>query len=853
MAAGAGGKIELAGAGEFNAAMRLAASQARALKSEMAAVAAQFSKTDKSQDALTAQNKVLAASLDHAKDRSSLLSGEIDKQRSKLDGLGEEVSRTTREYGENSKEAANARVEYDKQAKVVADLEKQYNDVQTDINTFTRELDENEQALSEAAREAEKNEQALNDMGRGYDDAEKKVDEYGDSVDDATEQTKRFGRDGGSAIGDIVSALGLMKIASAVFGEIKQAASSAFDRIDTTEQFKRTLTVMTGSAEDADRALQSVSETVKGTAYGLDVAAKGVQNFVTSGMGLNQATNQVKVWADAVSFFGDGTNSSLETVTDALGKMTAAGKVSGQELNRLTDVGIPVVQLFADATGRSFDDVRSSLSDGSISAQEFQNVLAKAMTEGTDKFEAISGAAQSAGASWKGTFDNFKAYLGRGMTEVINSIDTALQEADLPSMREMIASVGKEIEGSFKKAAEAIGPVVKFVAELWKKLEPLHPAIKAFAVGLGIAAVALLAVAAAQKAVNLAMSLFQNPIGIIIAVIAALVGALIYLWNTNEGFRDTVIAIWEGIKNVISTVVNALVTFFTETLPNAIKAAIQWFRDLPANILEFLNTLPEKIGKLLGQVMAFFANLGIDLLNWVRTEVPKVIDNIITFFRELPGKIWSWLVQTVTNVARWGLDMQQKAKDAALGLVTKVVDTIRSLPGKMLDLGKDIVRGIWNGITSMVGWIKDKVMGFAGNVLGSFKKGFKTNSPSRLLADGIGRWLPPGIVVGFESALPKAIRDFKSMSGKIAESLAVVVPEAQNAVLDSYNSLPSAAPPNNTTTTVSPTIQITINADGASPSDTVAWKGISQEMVEHISEKLDTLIRQKLRAQGAEA
>ena len=113
------------------------------------------------------------------------------------------------------------------------------------------------------------------------------------------------------------------------------------DRIDTMDQFTRTMTTMTGSSKIAEQALAKIKDTVTGTAYGLDVAAQSCQKFVTSGMSMDKATGQVKTWADAVAFYGDGTNETYANVTDAIAKMVAQGKVQGDQLDRLTDAGIP--------------------------------------------------------------------------------------------------------------------------------------------------------------------------------------------------------------------------------------------------------------------------------------------------------------------------------------------------------------------------------------------------------------------------------------------------------------------------------------------------------------------------------
>ena len=69
------------------------------------------------------------------------------------------------------------------------------------------------------------------------------------------------------------------------------------------------------------------------------------------------------------------------------------------------------------------------------------------------------------------------------------------------------------------------------------------------------------------------------------------------------------------------------------------------------------------------------------------------------------------------------------AKNAAIAVGNAVLSAIKSIPGKVVSIGKDIVTGLWNGISSMVGWITDKVMGFANSVLGGIKKALGIHSP----------------------------------------------------------------------------------------------------------------------------
>lgn len=632
-------------------------------------------------------------------------------------------------------------------------------------------------------------------------------------------KTKSFG----TQLKSLLSAVGITKAVSAGFNAMKSSIGSAMDRIDTMEQFTRTMTTMTGSSKIAEQALAKIKDTVTGTAYGLDVAAQSCQKFVTSGMSMDKATGQVKTWADAVAFYGDGTNETYANVTDAIAKMVAQGKVQGDQLDRLTDAGIPAVQLFADATGQSFSDVREALSDGSISSEEFLNVLQDAMEKGTDKFAAIDGAAKEAGASWKGTFDNMKAAITRGMVAIIESIDEVLQSNGLPTLKEMISDVGKVMEKGLNYAAEHLPELISLIKKLlpvvisvgsafaaWKITNTVSKASKSISgffdlmsngnslmntvfikLGSGSGAFSKLATSAIGagggiKGLGSALvAAAGGPVTLIVAAIAAIVAAFVYFWNTSEEFRQFWIDLWNGIVEWCSGAADSIAEFFTVTIPQAWEdfktslqelcdSIVQWFQDawnsviafftetIPAwiqSVIDWFNQLPYNIGYMIGQIIGHFIQWGIDLKNFVTEDIPAFITSVVEWFKSLPGKIWTWLTNAVSKVRAWGSDLWNTGINAAKQLVDSVVQKAKELPGKMVDIGINLIKGLWEGIGSVKDWILDKISGFCDGIVDGMLDFFGIHSPSRLLRDLVGKMLPPGIAVGFEMAMPKSTKD----------------------------------------------------------------------------------------------
>lgn len=276
------------------------------------------------------------------------------------------------------------------------------------------------------------------------------------------------------------NALGLVKNVLGDAGVMDM--SGAFGRIDTMNRFQKTITTMTGDAGLAEAALAKLKDVTVGTAYGLDVASKATQGFITRGMSLGAATEQVRIWADAVSFYGEGTNEQLESVVDAIGKMYSKGTVEADQLSRLFDAGIGAAEIYANAVGESVSQVQDDLSDGTISAAQFLTVVSQAMDAGVS-----SGAAKTAGDTWATTFANVGAAINRGWVEIIENLDAALASRGLPSTMEMVQMFGQTVENTLDAVANYMDLVVNvavmvgdalsaagdFVVENWSMISPV--------------------------------------------------------------------------------------------------------------------------------------------------------------------------------------------------------------------------------------------------------------------------------------------------------------------------------------------------------------------------------------------
>lgn len=310
--------------------------------------------------------------------------------------------------------------------------------------------------------------------------------------------------------------------------------------------------------------------------------------------------------------------------------------------------------------------------------------------------------------------------------------------------------------------------------------------------------------------------------GLLANIPVLLQGALQLLKAIVDAIPLLIQALVPQVPTIIDTVINALIEAtpvlldaavqllmaLVEAIPQIVMALLQNLPQILDAILSVLSAMPrliwgilvEVLGKagawltqmvntaiktgtqFLSSLVGFFAKLPGQLWTWLKNTISKVaswasnmaakaksagtnfVNSAVNIIKGLPGKIWTWLSNAVGKVATWGTNMLSKAKSGMSSVVNGVVSTLRNLPGKMLSIGTDIVKGLWNGISNMTSWVIGKIQGFGDSVLGGIKKFFGIASPSKLMRDEVGKWLPAGLAVGVEANTKEAVKAMENMA-----------------------------------------------------------------------------------------
>lgn len=203
----------------------------------------------------------------------------------------------------------------------------------------------------------------------------------------------------------------------------------------------------------------------------------------------------------------------------------------------------------------------------------------------------------------------------------------------------------------------------------------------------------------------------------------------------------------QGISALVSGIVQALpavVSAISDVIPMIVEQLVTLLPQITASGVEIIAALVSGIGENLPALIPAAVDAIIELASTLVANV----DKIVLAAGDLIGGLIQGLFESLGHLI-------YRVPEIIAAIVAALMKGMVSI----VEVGGDIVRGLWNGIKNMVGWLANKVKGWASDIVGWIKGSLGIHSPSKVFADEIGKFIPPGITVGVKEAMPRALRD----------------------------------------------------------------------------------------------
>ena len=571
-------------------------------------------------------------------------------------------------------------------------------------------------------------------------------------------------------------------IGTAIGGAILTATgyivSKGISRALNIEDAKAALKGLGYAAEEVERVTTNVLDAVRGTAFSLDegmtIAASALASGVQQG---KELTSYIRLVGDAATI----AKRPINDMGNIFNKVMATGVLQGDEMNQMMEAGIPILQWLAEEYGTTAQDLRKMVSKGEVDSAVFLRAMEN----------NIGGAALASGETVRGAMKNVEAAVGRAGAALV----TGLLGPTKTALDGLIADIDG-LSGYFAEAGRGLSLLIADpTAEMTARQKVMFGEVQNGA-----------------EILSAALSDIFTDIGTgIITAIPTAADVLLQVINSIAASLPTLLPIIvTGLSEIISQIAAALPSFLGSLLDGFVALFVSLAEQLPvlvpeliAGVIGLVNTIADKLPTLVPVLLDAAVQMLLALVQAVPVILPSVIEAIVGLVNALVGMLPTLIPQlmggmvTLLNAIIDAMLVSQPLIDQAMediiaALVTAIIDNypvflqasftlfgaivqglLKMLPtlignigrtalvvlkalgkglsaSKLLEIGKDMVRGLWEGIKSVKDWLLEKISGFVGDVTQGIKNFFGIKSPSKLFETEIGVNLALGIGKGFD-------------------------------------------------------------------------------------------------------
>lgn len=662
------------------------------------------------------------------------------------------------------------------------------------------------------------------------------------------------------AMGSFIGAIGATVVGKA-FSLITNNVQGAITRIDTLTNATRNFQNMGVKTSVVNTQMNNLKNAINGLPTSLDSAVSGVQLLTSSLNGnMPQSVSVFKALNDGILGFGGTTEQVTNSITQ-LSQAFSNGKIDAETWNSLIDSGLgPTLNAMAKQMGITTGALKSGLSDGSISVSQFNDALVNLDKNGGGGIASLSKIAQDSTSGIGTSIANAKTAVTRGVADMITAVNNGIKSLDITTplgqitgIGSIISQLGTVVEQTFRAIGQAIPQAFSGLSGVISSLVGSGNQIQTLFATILTTISGVLGTMDFSALTNLAQAIlpalksgFQTFLGYVTPAIQPLLNAFVNLWNAIQPIVNVIASSLMPVFQIlgaflggfVSGVMGALTTAFNVLagVARVLTPVIQFVGSVIQALAPIFVTVAGFIGQLMGQFAGFNGVLGvvgrvvssvfggiIGFGSRLFGSLSGVFNNIANGFRIMGsglGNVGSGIANTFNSIIGFAGRMVSGIIGAVSGVAGRIAShfsgvfgAISRAIGNVTDIGANIVNGIaqgirgaWGAVTSAIGALTDMIPKKMRSLLG-------IHSPSRVMRDMVGKFIPQGIAVGMTSQDGFISSHAQKLKDQLTGSMSnISLPSIGLA----GGSLATAGTSTSTTSN-----QVTINVNGANPDSVV--------------------------------
>lgn len=491
------------------------------------------------------------------------------------------------------------------------------------------------------------------------------------------------------AVGNAVKGIATGAVTVGIAG-IGTALTAGFSRLNAIDTASAKLRGLGNDAKSVDAIMANATASVKGTSFGLGEAATVAASAVAAGI---KPGEQLETMLKGVANVAAATGGTMEETGSVFNKVAATGKAYTDNINQLSDRGLPIWQALADKLGVTTDEVREMASKGKIDFQTFSDAAASAA--GT--------VATEMGTTVPGAFANLKASIGRIganlLDGVFGKLGPLIQAATkaLGPMEDMAKGLGSAIgdvlgpaidrvTGWLTKLGEGAGGITGKLSGMSGVIAPVAAAFGALGLGgVGPLLTKIPILGEAFGGLANSLGLIGGPVGVAVAALGGLIATTPRL---KSAFGAQLSALFQNLKNTLSGMGPAFETFkktlslaFKDVGPSLIGSLESVINSVGAIFQQLIGVIPQIVEPLLtgfgqmapaiGQTLTAIASAISEVMALLVPLVPQIITPLM--------QVFSSLMPVITNIVNVVLGAIQSLLPPITTLITSLLPPLASI------------------------------------------------------------------------------------------------------------------------------------------------------------------------------